>query len=73
MSRGAAEPGLTESDVGATASVGWLNSRAWFDANCIVPVVVAECCARGRLQRVVCDSDAGADQSAASHVAYGSG
>ena len=71
MSRGAAEPGLTAADVGTTASVGWLNSRAWFDANCIVLVVVAGCCARARLQRVACDSDADSDQPAASHVAYG--
>ena len=71
LSRGAAEPGLTAADVGTTASVGWLNSRAWFDARCNVLVVVAGCCARARLQRVVCDGDADADQPAASHVAYG--
>ena len=71
MSRGAAEPGLTAADVGTTASVGWLNSRACCDARCNVLVVVAGCCARGQLQRVLCDGDADSDQPAASHVAYG--
>ena len=73
MSRGAAEPGLTEPDVGTTASVGWLNSRACCDARCNVLVVVAGCCARARLQRVACDSDADVGQPAASNVTYGSG